>query len=96
MFESWLVPTLFFTGCGLVLVGNVLAYIYRKPGVKADYFWNGRPEEPAPPAFFRMTYIKTLIQPDKYRLVYGVTLVGVAIILVIVMLMVAATIIRFS
>ncbi len=95
MFESWLVPTVFFSGCGLVLIGNVLAYIYRKPGVKADYFWNGRPEDPAPPVFFRMTYVRTLIQADKYRLVYGVTFVGVAMVFATVMLMVAGVVLQF-
>ena len=92
MLPSWLVPTVFLFGTGLVLIGNILAYIYRKPGVKADYFWNGRPEDPAPPAFFRMTYIKTLIQPSKYRLVYGVTFTGVAMVFAIVVLMVVTAI----
>ena len=95
VFESWLVPTVFLTGCGLVLVGNVLAYIHRKPGVKADYFWNGRPEDSAPPVFFRMTYMKTLIQPTKYRLVYGVTFVGLAMVMAIVLLMVATAIFQY-
>ena len=83
------------TGIGLVLIGNILAFVYRKPGVNADYFWNGRPEDPAPPTFFRMTFIKTLIQPSKYRLVYGVMLAGVSIVFAIVVLMVASLISRF-
>ena len=92
---TWLIPTVFLAGFGLILIGNVLAYIYRKPGVKADYFWNGRPEDPAPPTFFRMTYNQTLIQPAKYRLVYGVTFIGVAMIFAVVMLTVAIAISRF-
>lgn len=95
MVPSWLVPAVFLIGTGLVLIGNILAYIYRKPGVKADYFLNGRPEDPAPPMFFRTTYVKTLIQPSKYRLVYGFWLVGVAMVFAIVMLMVVSAISRF-
>ena len=96
MLELWFVPTLFFTGFGLVLIGNFLAFIYRKSDVKPNYFWNGRPEEPAPPVFFRMTYAKTLIRPDKYPLVYGVTFIGVAIMFVLVVLIIGSAIFRYS
>jgi hypothetical protein len=41
-----------------------------------------------------MTYIKTLIQPSKYRLAYGVTFAGVAMVLAIVMLIVVNAIIQ--
>jgi hypothetical protein len=95
LLPNWLVPTVFLTGTGLILVGQILAYVYRKPGVKADYFWNGCPEDPAPPAFFRMKYVETLIQPSKYRLVYGVTFTGVAMVFAIVFLMVASAISQF-
>jgi hypothetical protein len=95
LLPNWLVPTVFLTGTGLILFGQILAYVYRKPGVKADYFWNGRPEDPAPPAFFRMKYVETLIQPSKYRLVYGVTFTGVAMVFAIVFLMVASAISQF-
>ena len=95
MLPNWLVPTVFLTGTGLVLIGQILAYVYRKPGVKADYFWNGRPEDSAPPAFFRITYVKTLIQPAKYRLVYGITLTGVLMVFAIVVFIVANAILKF-
>jgi hypothetical protein len=92
LLPSWIVPATFLGGFGLVLIGNILAFVYRKPGVQVDYFWNGRPEDPAPPTFFRMTYVKTLIQPDKYSLVHGVTFVGVSMVFGIVVFMVVALI----
>ena len=92
MLDSWLFPTLFFTGFGLLVAGNVLAILYRKPDVKPNYFWNGRPEDAAPSVFFRMSYAKTLIQRDKLPLVYGTTFVGALIILGLAILIIGSTV----
>ena len=92
MLDSWVFPTLFFTGFGLLLAGNALAIFYRKPDVKPNYFWNGRPEDAAPSVFFRMSYAKTLIQRDKLPLVYGVTFVGALTMFGLAILIIASSV----
>lgn len=62
----------------MVLLGSaqVLAYVYRKPGVNFSVYINGYPDEPAPRGFFHMRRVISYVREDKVKLVYWTAFAG--------------------
>ena len=71
----------------LALVGNILGWVYRKPGVTMSVLMNGYPDEPAPSGFFCGKRTLSYIRDDKRKLVYGVLFVAAFLIMADVLLM---------
>ena len=73
---SWFV-VVFFVAMALVLCANILAYVFRKPGVDLSVYFNGYPDEPAPSGFFQMRRLLSYVREDRAKLVYWIAFAGV-------------------
>lgn len=71
----WFVAV-FFIAMALLICANVLAYVFRKPGVNFSVYMNGYPDEPAPSGFFQMRRLMSYVREDRLRLVYWLAFAG--------------------
>ena len=67
---------MFLVAMTLVICANILAYVFRKPGVDFSVYMNGYPEEPAPSGFFQMRRMMSYVREDKVKLVYWIAFAG--------------------
>ncbi len=66
----------FFVAIALAICSNILAYVFRKPGVDFSVYMNGYPDEPAPGGFFQMRRMMSYVREDKAKLVYWIAFAG--------------------
>lgn len=79
---------IFVIGWLLALLGNVLFWFYRKPGVTMSVLINGYPDEPSPSSFFARKRLLSYVRDDRRKLVYRVLFVSAFMIMVDVLAMV--------
>lgn len=79
---------IFVIGWVLALLGNILGWVYRKPGVTMSVLINGYPDEPAPSDFFVGKRLLSYVRDDKRKLVYGVCFIVVFLVMADVLAMV--------
>ncbi|MCH8135233.1 MAG: hypothetical protein IIB77_04555 [Proteobacteria bacterium] len=64
----------FFVAIALLVCANILAYVFRKPGVKMSAYINGYPDEPAPSGLFQMRRLMSYVREDRVKLGYSYAL----------------------
>ena len=62
----------------IVLLGSaqILAYVFRKPGVNLSAYINGLPDEPAPSGLFQMRRLMSYVREDRVKIVYWLAFAG--------------------
>lgn len=62
----------------MVLLGSaqILAFVFRKPGVNLSVYINGFPDEPAPSGLFQMRRLMSYVREDRVKLVYWLAFTG--------------------
>ncbi len=78
---------IFVIGWVLALLGNILGWVYRKPGVTMSVLINGYPDEPAPSGLLVVKRMLSYVQDDKRKLVYGVLFLAAFLIMADVLAM---------
>jgi len=66
----------FFVAMALLICSNILAYVFRKPGVNFSVYMNGYPDEPAPSGLFHMRRLMSYVREDRVKLVYWLAFAG--------------------
>jgi hypothetical protein len=66
----------FLIAMALVICSNILAYVFRKPGVNFSVYMNGYRDEPALSGFFQMRRMMSWVREDKVKLVYWIAFAG--------------------
>ena len=81
-----------FLGVALLVSGNAVAIVFRKPGVTISDILTGPPDQPAITGVWSLKRIEPLVQPSKFAFAYSIALVGAAIVVIGVLLLVWRTI----
>ena len=66
----------FFVAIGLLICANILAYVFRKPGVDMSVYTNGYPNEPSPSRFLQTRRLMSYVREDRVKLVYWTAFAG--------------------
>ena len=71
----------------IVFCAEILAYVFRKPGVNLSVYFNGFPDEPAPRGFFQQRRLMSYVREDRVKMVYWMSFAGVFLFMANILIM---------